>query len=93
VIELEKKMGSSLLFSGTNKQFAANCKKSRMYILPNSKRQEKKECGFGFLQSGFGELLSNFFEQSKICTPHTHPKQSSSSWMWSFYSLQTLSLL
>lgn len=39
----------------------------------------KKECGFGFLQSGFAELLSKLLwtKQQNLHSvwPHTHPKQ------------------
>jgi hypothetical protein len=41
VVELEKKDGIFLLFFWHN-SFAANCKKSRMNVVPNSKRQKKR---------------------------------------------------
>jgi hypothetical protein len=76
VVELEKKDGIFLLFSskmGTAKQ----------------QKTEKKSVDLGFSKVGLLSFSLNFFEQSsKICTLFDRiPTQSSSSWMWSFYSL------
>jgi hypothetical protein len=74
VIELEKKMGSSFFFLA--QQFAANCKKSRMYYCQQQKTK-KKSVDLGFSKVGLlsFSLTSLNKAKSALCfTAYPPPK-------------------
>jgi hypothetical protein len=68
-----KRWGSS--FFSLAQQFAANCKKSRMYC--QTAKDEKKSVDLGFSKVGLLSFSQTSLNKAKsaLCLPHTHPKQ------------------